>query len=136
MLRCSMLDFRSSILRHRGEDESQGVSSAAGAVFFISGGPIGRAHGTAFKLAADSRAVAHFDGAYKTSLATVIEHRRWLGGMILRTITEVLGHGRGVHYLAGIEEVMRIEGVLDLPEGVIDRVAEHFSIPLTASQAI
>ena len=31
---------------------------------------------------------------------------------------------------------MRIEGVFDLPEGFIDRIAEHFPIPLAAGQAV
>ncbi len=31
---------------------------------------------------------------------------------------------------------MRIEGVFDLPEGFIDRIAEHFPVPLAASQTV
>src|SRR5439155_10831169 len=58
------------------------------------------------------------------------------GRMIFRPITEVVGHGRRIDHLAGIEEVMRIEGILDLAEGFIDRVAEHFPIPFTAGQTI
>ncbi len=119
-----------------GQRQPQRVGSTAGAVFFIARGAERGAHGAALQFAAHSRAVAQFDRAHEAFLALVVEN----GGRLKRGVTgreaQVFGHGGSAHHLAGIEQIMRVKGLLDLPEGLVDDRPEHFAIPLAARQAV
>src|SRR5208283_4830059 len=118
------------------ESQPQCIGPAAGTVLLIAGGAERRTHGPALELAAGPVAVAQLDRADKSFLLAIIEHGRQLDRLITRPIAKVLRHGRRLDHLAGVEEVVRIEGCLDLTERLVDRRPEHLPVPLAAGQAV
>src|ERR1051326_357888 len=55
---------------------------------------------------------------------------------VLRTVSEVLGHGRPIHDLAWIHPVVRIECSFDLAECFINLRSEKFLVQMTPCQSI
>lgn len=53
-----------------------------------------------------------------------------------RRVPQVVRHRRGVHDLAGVEHVVRVEELLDLPHRLVQRVAEDLPVELAACQSV
>ena len=119
-----------------GQRQPQGVGPAACAVLLVQGCPEGRTHGAALQFAADARTVTQLDGADETLLLAVVEQRRRLLGRVAGTVAQVVGHRWRVDDLAGVEQVVGIERLLDAAERLVDRFAEHLAVPLAAGQAV
>src|SRR5262249_19532784 len=133
--RSSIFDLQSSIL-DGSERKPERVGSAPRAVLFVPGGPERRTHRATLKLAADARAIAQLYRSHKSFLPGIIAQCSRLGRIIVRSIPQVIGHGRRIDDLAGIEKFMGIKGLFDLAESFIDSIAEHLSVPLAACQPI
>ena len=55
----------------------------------------------------------------------IVEERRRLHGAIRRPVAQAGGEGRRIDNLAGIEDAVRIEGLLDVPERLVEGGTEH-----------
>ena len=103
---------------------------------------VGRAHHAALELAAGAVVVAHLDRALETAAGTRIgrpvQHGFQRVDAIFRPIAKqrpVVHFGR-IDDLAGIEDVVRVEALLDLPEVGNDARAEHRFMEFGADQAV
>ncbi len=92
-----------------GEELAEDVSPGAGGVFFVAGGHVAGAHGTAaeVRLAAVARAIALLrmlqDGLFR-EMEDGLDIGRFLPGFVAQHAI----HGRRVHDLVGIEDVLRV----------------------------
>ncbi len=116
------------------QSQAQSVRPAAGAVALVARGPERRAHRAALCLPANSRAVAQLNRAEETFLPRIVEDR--FRRLRVGNIAQVLGHRGGIDDLAWVEQVVRIEGALHLPEGFVNHRAEHLAAPFAARQAV
>src|SRR6266540_1584783 len=111
-----------------GDHVSERIGAPARGMLFVQSAHVRRAHGAVELLAALAHAAAHFDRPRESSLRAEIKRRARLPGFVLRADLERLGHCRGVDDLAGIHEILRIEGALDLAEGIVERRAEELRV--------
>ena len=107
------------------QHRAQGVGAAAGRVLLVVGDHVRGAHGALERLAAHADPVAHLDGRREPALLGEIEEGRGLPGAIRRPVAQVLGDGGAGHDVAGIQPVLRVEGPLQLAEGLHDGGPVH-----------
>ena len=88
------------------------------------------------QLAADAGAVALFHRTDETFLFAVIKQRGWLRRGIAGGVAEVLSQRRRIDHLARVEEIVRIEGMLNLAKSFIDIGTKHLAVELAACQTI
>ena len=118
-------------------DEPQGVGPASGRVLLVAGDHVARAHGPAGVLAAGADARAHLDGGGEPPLFREVEDGRLgLDGVVVRADPEVVaGVGRGDD-LAGVHQVVRVEGALDGFKRRVDLGAEELGVPEAAGEPV
>src|SRR5205085_9854032 len=114
-----------------GAGEAERVGTPARDVALLAGDAVARAHDAARERTAGAVVVAHLDRALEAAAAAGIgrpvELRRHLVSMVAGRIAEklaVVELGRA-HDLAGIEQALGIEPVLDLLERVHEPRPEH-----------
>src|ERR1019366_9625054 len=106
------------------------------------GGAIGRTHHAGFELAAGAVVVAHLDrtleAAAGAGVSGPVERRLKLPDAVIRRIAKqrAVVHPRRIHDLAGIEHIVGIEAVLDLPEITDDARAEHRLVKFRTHDAV
>ena len=81
------------------------------------------------QLAAGPHSVAHLHRPGIAAVGRKVQGRRQVGGPVGNPVAQVFGHRRRVNNLAGVHNPLRIPGALQLPEGVINPVAEHLARP-------
>src|SRR5205814_6423492 len=111
-------------------------------VLLVAGRAIGRTHHAALELSAGAVVVAHLDRALKAAagagIGRPVEHGLQSGDAIVRPITKqrTIVHFWRIDDLAWIEQIVRIEALLDLPEISNDAGAEHRFVEFGANQPV
>ena len=125
-----------------GDRQPQRVGAAARDILLVAGRAIGRAHHAALELPAGAVVVAHLDRALKAAagagIGRPVERGLQLADAIVRRIAKqrtVVHFGR-IDDLAGIEQIVRIEALLDLAEIGNDARAEHRLVKFGAHQPV
>ena len=124
-----------TVLRAFRECQPEGIGPATRVVALIASGTKGRAHRTTLGLSANPSTVTQLDRTEESLLPAIVENGlHW--GRVIVLVTKILRHGRCIDHLAGIEEIVRIESMLDLAKCFVDNGAKHFPIPFAAHQSI
>ncbi len=110
---------RSQLPRDR---QPQRIGAASRNILLVAGCAVGRAHHAALEFSAGAVVVAHLDRALKAAagagIGRPVERGLQLAYAIVRPITKqrTIVHFWRIDDLAGIEQIVRIEARLDLPE--------------------
>ena len=107
-----------------GEHRPQEAGAAAGGVLLFARDHVGRAHRPFRGLAAGAHAAAQFHRRGEPAVPAPVEVGGHVGGPIARPIAQVLDHRRRVHDLAGVHQPLRVEGLLDRVERLVDHRPE------------
>ena len=132
----SRLPVNSSCGTLPGDRVSERVGAPARGVLFVEGAHVRRAHGAVEFFAALAHAAAHFHRAREAALRGEIQRRARLPRFVLRADLERLRHRRRVDDLARVHKIFRIEGALDLAEGIVKRRAEKLRVEVAPRQAV
>src|SRR4029077_6604337 len=108
--------FETQLAGHR---QAERISPAASAVLFFARRLVGRAHSPFAFFSALPPAGAQLRRSGDTAIHREIERRWNFRSDISRPVAEIGGQGQGVHDLAGIEKIVRIESSLDLSKGLL-----------------
>ena len=106
------------------EHRAQGIGPPARRVLLVPGRHVGGAHGALELLAAHAHAVAHLHRGREAALRGEVEHGGGLPGLVLGAVAQVVGDGGAGHDVAGVHQVLGVEGALELAEGLHDHGAE------------
>ena len=118
-----------------GDGGAKEVGAAPGGVLFVAGCHEGGTHG-AVGLATGAHAVAHIECAFEAVLVGEVKPSGEGEGLVAGAVAQIVGQGRGVDDLAGIQDAVGVEGLLDLPESVVDFGAEHLLRPDASNDAV
>ena len=105
--------------------QAQNVRASSRRVRLFPRRHVGRAHRPVQRLAARTEAAAHLDRARQAAMLGIVEERRRLHGAIRRPVAQAGGERRRIDDLAGVEDAVRIEGLLDVAERLVEGGAEH-----------
>ena len=125
-----------------GNRQPQRVGAASRNVLLVAGRAVGRAHHAALELPAGAVVVAHLDRALKAAagagIGRPVERGLQFADAIVRPITKqrTVVHFWRIDDLAGIEQIVRIEALLDLAEIGNDARAEHRLMEFGANQPV
>ena len=119
-----------------GHGRTQSIGAATGGVFFFTRNHEAGAHRPRCALAADTCAVAHFHSAVEAHVAAEVEVWRDGDDCICFAVAQIFGHGRGVDEIAGVKNVVGVEGGFDLLVQFVQVGAEEFFIEPAARTAV
>ena len=110
-----------------GKDLTQDIGTGTCGVFLLAGRHVARAHRATGQrpFAAVAEAITFFSRAHHTLHVTEIEDRVILRSPLPRAVAQRGIHRRRVDYLAGIENIHRVEGRFDLTHELVAMLADH-----------
>ncbi len=110
-----------------GEDVAEGIGSGTGGIFFVAGGHVAWAHDSAGVLSfpAVAGTVAEFGGLLDAFGFGEVEEGFYFSGGLAGGVTEVLVHGRRIHYFVGVEYAVRVPGLFEVFDQLVVLGADH-----------
>ena len=124
---------RPHLARHR---EAEDIGTAPRRVRLLARGHVGRAHRAVERLAADTKAAAHLDGAGHPAVRRVVEEGHGPGCHVTSAVAQVRGQRRRVHDLPGVEQALRVERLFHLTECPVEHRSEHLLHERAAHQPV